>query len=138
MHVLTATCRHCPAALHVPLMNNIAQQTGVHALLKMRGHGLQNPNLYNSMSNRHNKLGLTSAVLLQVPSAQESLDANKEELFDVIACYFPISFSPPPNNVHGITRQDLAAALQDALTCTPLFAPLFIPMLLEKLSSSLR
>lgn len=119
-------------------MNNIAQQTGVHALLKMRGHGLQKLNLYNSMSNRHNKLGLTSAVLLQVPSPQESLDANKEELFDVIACYFPISFSPPPNNVHGITRQDLAAALQDALTCTPLFAPLFIPMLLEKLSSSLR
>lgn len=56
----------------------------------------------------------------------------------MVACYFPISFSPPPNNVHGITRQDLAAALQDALTCTPLFAPLFIPMLLEKLSSNLR
>ena len=78
------------------------------------------------------------AVLCQVASAQASLDANKEELFDVVACYFPISFSPPPNNVHGITRQDLAAALQEALTCTPLFAPFFIPMLLEKLSSSLR
>ncbi|KAL3149263.1 hypothetical protein ABBQ32_002080 [Trebouxia sp. C0010 RCD-2024] len=74
----------------------------------------------------------------QVCAAQHSLDANKEELVDVVACYFPISFSPPPNNVHGITRQDLAAALQDALTCTPLFAPLFIPMLLEKLSSNLR
>lgn len=73
-----------------------------------------------------------------MPAAEYSLDANKEELFDVIACYFPISFSPPPNNVHGITRQDLAAALQDALTCTPLFASLFIPMLLEKLSSNLR
>ena len=78
------------------------------------------------------------AVLLQVASAKSSLDDNKEELFDVIACYFPISFSPPPNNVHGITRQDLAAALQHALTCTPLFAPFFIPMLVEKLSSSLR
>ena len=79
-----------------------------------------------------------SAVLLQVASAKSSLDDNKEELFDVIACYFPISFSPPPNNVHGIARQDLAAALQHALTCTPLFAPFFIPMLVEKLSSSLR
>lgn len=75
---------------------------------------------------------------LQVAAAQTSLDANKEELFDVISCYFPISFSPPPNSVHAITRQDLAAALQDALTCTPLFAPLFIPMLVEKLCSSLR
>lgn len=75
---------------------------------------------------------------LQVVAAQTSLDANKEELFDVISCYFPISFSPPPNTVHAITRQDLAAALQDALTCTPLFAPLFIPMLVEKLCSSLR
>lgn len=76
--------------------------------------------------------------MLQVAAARESLDANLEELFDVVACYFPISFSPPPNNVHGITRQDLADALEGTLTCTPLFAPLFIPMLVEKLSSTLR
>ncbi|KAL0023064.1 hypothetical protein WJX79_007041 [Trebouxia sp. C0005] len=73
-----------------------------------------------------------------VPAAQESLQANYEELFDVVACYFPISFTPPPNNVHGITREDLAGALQTTLTCTTLFTPLFIPMLVEKLSSTLR
>ena len=71
-------------------------------------------------------------------AAQESLAANYEELFDVVACYFPVSFTPPPTNVHGITREDLAGALQTTLTCTTLFASLFIPMLLEKLSSSLR
>lgn len=76
--------------------------------------------------------------MTQVPAAQESLQANYEELFDVVACYFPISFTPPPNNVHGITREDLAGALQTTLTCTPLFTPLFIPMLVEKLSSTLR
>ena len=77
-------------------------------------------------------------LLVQVPEAQESLEANSEELFDVMSCYFPISFTPPPGNVHGITREDLATALQRTLTCTSLFAPLFIPMLIEKLSSSLR
>ncbi len=76
--------------------------------------------------------------MTQVPAAQESLQANCEELFDVVACYFPISFTPPPNNVHGITREDLAGALQTTLTCTTLFTPLFIPMLVEKLSSTLR
>ncbi|KAL0055388.1 hypothetical protein WJX82_011614 [Trebouxia sp. C0006] len=73
-----------------------------------------------------------------VPAAQESLQADYEELFDVVACYFPISFTPPPNNVHGITREDLAGALQTTVTCTTLFTPLFIPMLVEKLSSTLR
>ncbi len=76
--------------------------------------------------------------MTQVPAAQQSLQANYEELFDVVACYFPISFTPPPNNVHGITREDLAGALQTTLTCTTLFTPLFIPMLVEKLSSTLR
>lgn len=74
----------------------------------------------------------------QVPAAQESLDANCEELFDVVSCYFPISFTPPPDSVHGITRADLGNALQATLTCTACFAPLFVPMLTEKLSSSVR
>ena len=81
---------------------------------------------------------LSLVLLVQVAEAQDSLEANHEELFDVVSCYFPISFTPPPGNVHGITRDDLANALQTTLTCTSLFAPLFIPMLVEKLSSSLR
>ena len=73
------------------------------------------------------------AVCMQVPVAEQSLEANYEELFDVVCCYFPISFTPPRNNVHSITREDLAGALQTTLTCTPLFAPLFIPVLIGKI-----
>ena len=51
---------------------------------------------------------LTASGMWQVPTAQKSLETNIEEMFDVMACYFPISFTPPPNSVHSITRQDLA------------------------------
>lgn len=75
---------------------------------------------------------------VQMPAAQKSLETNIEEMFDVMACYFPVSFTPPPNSVHSITRQELADTLQGTLTCSPLYAPLFIPLLVEKLCSSLR
>jgi hypothetical protein len=61
-----------------------------------------------------------------------------QELFDVLSCYFPVSFTPPPGDVHGITRADLAAALQRTLTATPDFQEHLTPLLLEKLSSTLR
>ncbi len=56
---------------------------------------------------------------------------------DVVACYFPITFRMPPENMHGLTRDDLANSLEDTLSCTPLFAPFILPLLLEKLSSSI-
>ncbi|XP_029311433.1 MMS19 nucleotide excision repair protein homolog isoform X2 [Cottoperca gobio] len=45
-----------------------------------------------------------------------------EELFEVTSCYFPIDFSPPPNDPHGITREELIQTLRDVLTGTPRFA----------------
>ena len=41
-----------------------------------------------------------------------------EELFDAIAAYYPIQFTPPPNDVHGITRQGLNDALLAVLCST--------------------
>ncbi|KAH9301186.1 hypothetical protein KI387_012769, partial [Taxus chinensis] len=61
-----------------------------------------------------------------------------EDLFDIISRYFPISFNPLPNDSMGITREDLSRALLGAFMSSPLFAPFCIPLLLEKLSSSLR
>ena len=37
------------------------------------------------------------------------------ELFDSVAPYYPIQFSPPPNNIHGITREGLHRALMSVL-----------------------
>jgi hypothetical protein len=56
----------------------------------------------------------------------------------VVSAYYPISFTPPPNDPHGITRAQLAADLQATLVASPLYAPGLLPLLLEKLGASLR
>lgn len=39
-------------------------------------------------------------------------------LFDAVAPYFPIQFTPPPNNIHGISRIGLHSALVSVLIYT--------------------
>ena len=34
-----------------------------------------------------------------------------EELFDVVSCYFPITFNPPKDDPHRITPQQLSDSL---------------------------
>ncbi|XP_029484960.1 MMS19 nucleotide excision repair protein homolog isoform X2 [Oncorhynchus nerka] len=58
-----------------------------------------------------------------------------EELFEVTSCYFPIDFSPPPNDPHGITQEELILALRAVLTGTPRFAEFLLPLIIEKLDS---
>ncbi|KAM6963664.1 MMS19 nucleotide excision repair protein homolog [Tautogolabrus adspersus] len=58
-----------------------------------------------------------------------------EELFEVTSCYFPIDFSPPPNDPHGITKEELIQTLRGALTGTPKFAEFLLPLIIEKLDS---
>ncbi|KAI9097045.1 Dos2-interacting transcription regulator of RNA-Pol-II-domain-containing protein [Phlyctochytrium arcticum] len=58
-----------------------------------------------------------------------------EDVFSVVFCYFPITFRPPPDDVYGITSDDLKAALRDCISATPLFATYAMPLLMEKLAS---
>jgi len=37
------------------------------------------------------------------------------EIFDAVAPYYPIQFTPPPNNIHGISRDGLHGALMSVL-----------------------
>ncbi|KAJ7987643.1 hypothetical protein DPEC_G00328610 [Dallia pectoralis] len=60
-----------------------------------------------------------------------------EELFEVTSCYFPIDFSPPPNDPHGITQEELILALRAVLTGTPRFAEFLLPLIIEKLDSDI-
>ncbi|KAK7081018.1 mms19 nucleotide excision repair [Halocaridina rubra] len=60
-----------------------------------------------------------------------------EELFEVIAAYFPIDFVPPADDPFGISAEDLVLGLRQALSSTPAFAPYCIPLLQEKLDSDL-
>ncbi|XP_068438779.1 MMS19 nucleotide excision repair protein homolog [Clinocottus analis] len=61
-----------------------------------------------------------------------------EELFEVTSCYFPIDFTPPPNDPHGITREELIQTLRDVLTGTPRFAEFLLPLIIEKLDSDVQ
>ena len=60
-----------------------------------------------------------------------------EEMFEVIACYFPIDFNPSPNDPKAITRDFLADKLSDCLCANEAFADNCIGLLLEKLDSQL-
>lgn len=60
-----------------------------------------------------------------------------EELFDILGSYFPIHFTHPKGEDIDVSRDELSRALMLAFAATPLFEPYVIPLLLDKLSSSL-
>ena len=41
-----------------------------------------------------------------------------EDIFDAVSPYYPIQFTPPPNDIHGITREGLHQALISVLNYT--------------------
>ncbi|XP_013406469.2 MMS19 nucleotide excision repair protein homolog, partial [Lingula anatina] len=61
-----------------------------------------------------------------------------EELFEVTSCYFPIDFTPPPNDPHGVTKDELVLGLQRCMAATPLFAQYCLPLLIEKMTSDVQ
>ncbi|XP_067393303.1 MMS19 nucleotide excision repair protein homolog [Emydura macquarii macquarii] len=61
-----------------------------------------------------------------------------EELFEVTSCYFPIDFTPPPSDPHGIQREDLIVSLRAVLASTPQFAEFLLPLLIEKMDSEMQ
>uniref|UniRef100_A0A4W6FD38 MMS19 nucleotide excision repair protein n=1 Tax=Lates calcarifer TaxID=8187 RepID=A0A4W6FD38_LATCA len=61
-----------------------------------------------------------------------------EELFEVTSCYFPIDFTPPANDPHGITKEELIEALRAVLSGTPKFAEFLLPLIIEKLDSDVQ
>ncbi|EGW31288.1 uncharacterized protein SPAPADRAFT_56167 [Spathaspora passalidarum NRRL Y-27907] len=59
-----------------------------------------------------------------------------DDLFDVCFCYFPITFTPPPNDPYKITSNDLKSALRETIASQSLFATDAIANLIEKLTST--
>ncbi|KAI8089742.1 Dos2-interacting transcription regulator of RNA-Pol-II-domain-containing protein [Halteromyces radiatus] len=68
----------------------------------------------------------------------EKLDISRhvENIFDVVFCYFPISFTTPPNDPLAITSDQLKHSLRLCLAASPYFAYFATPLLIEKLVSS--
>lgn len=63
------------------------------------------------------------------------LDRFLEEIFEVISCYFPITFTSKANDPDRITKEDLQEQLLNCLKC-PALAPQTVPFLLEKIWAS--
>lgn len=61
-----------------------------------------------------------------------------EEVFDTVACYFPIDFNSSFTKTPSITRDSLAEGLANCLTANPNFAEFCYPLLFDKMSSTLR
>ncbi|KAK1434164.1 hypothetical protein QVD17_11082 [Tagetes erecta] len=68
--------------------------------------------------------------------SSSSLASYAEDLFNILGSYFPIHFTHPKGE-DDLKREQLSRALMLAFASTPLFEPFAIPLLLEKLSSSL-
>lgn len=59
------------------------------------------------------------------------------DIFEILESYFPIHFTHPRGELIDVQRDELSRALMSAFSSTPIFEPFVIPLLLEKLSSSL-
>lgn len=51
------------------------------------------------------------------------------------SCYFPITFNPPPDDPHGITKEGLVGGLRECMASNVLFAPFCMELLLDKVTS---
>lgn len=46
------------------------------------------------------------------PGGRSSPVIAVQDLFDITFCYFPITFTPPPDDPYGISSDDLIVALR--------------------------
>lgn len=74
--------------------------------------------------------------LVQAIIDRFDISRHIEDLFDVVSCYFPISFAAPANDPFGITTKDLKDSLRRCFASTPYFAYYATPLLIEKLLST--
>ncbi|CAF1074796.1 unnamed protein product, partial [Didymodactylos carnosus] len=77
---------------------------------------------------------------LQYITKYLDIEPYKEELFDVVSCYFPIDFKPRSanDNDQSVTQEQLILSLRTVLTSTNKFAQYCIPMLIEKLDADIQ
>lgn len=71
-------------------------------------------------------------------SAKDFTPASLQELFEVTSCYFPVTFTAPKDDPHGISGTALKAALRGCLSSQRFasVAPSVIGLFIEKLDES--
>eukprot|EP00904_Undaria_pinnatifida_P006781 jgi/Undpi1/3232/HiC_scaffold_15.g06606.m1 len=80
-------------------------------------------------------VGLGALRQAQLAFEPTALEETCEAVFDATACYFPVTFTPPPNDPHNISPDALKTGLEGVLVGSPGMARHVLPMLLDKLSS---
>ncbi|NXU39401.1 MMS19 protein, partial [Drymodes brunneopygia] len=154
-------CKVLSPGLAVSVLKAIFQEVHVQSLLQLDRHTVYSI-ITNFMSTREEELkGLGADFtfgFIQVMDGEKdprnllvafqivhdliakdyALGPFVEELFEVTSCYFPVDFTPPPNDPHGIQREDLILSLRAVLASTPQFAEFLLPLLIEKLDSELQ
>ncbi|CCK73044.1 Met18p KNAG_0M01910 [Huiozyma naganishii CBS 8797] len=75
---------------------------------------------------------LNERISTSLPAA----NSHRQELFDILFSYFPITFRPPKNDPYKIANVDLKLALRSALSAAPMFAQDAFGNLVDKLSAS--
>ncbi|KFW76434.1 MMS19 nucleotide excision repair protein, partial [Manacus vitellinus] len=154
-------CEVLSPGLAVSVLKAIFQEVHVQSLLQLDRHTVYSI-ITNFMSTREEELkGLGADFtfgFIQVMDGEKdprnllvafqivrdlitkdyALGPFVEELFEVTSCYFPVDFTPPPNDPHGIQREDLILSLRAVLASTPQFAEFLLPLLIEKLDSELQ
>ncbi|GAV56064.1 hypothetical protein ZYGR_0AZ02360 [Zygosaccharomyces rouxii] len=71
-----------------------------------------------------------------ISSNWSNVDKFKEDLFDILFCYFPITFRPPKDDPYKISNADLKISLRSAISASPVFAEDAFGNLIDKLAAS--
>ncbi|NXY00139.1 MMS19 protein, partial [Centropus bengalensis] len=154
-------CEVLSPGLAVSVLKAIFQEVHVQSLLQLDRHTVYSI-ITNFMSTREEELKGLGAdftfgfiqvmdgekdprnllvafqIVRDIITKNYALGPFVEELFEVTSCYFPIDFTPPPNDPHGIQREDLILSLRAVLASTPQFAEFLLPLLIEKMDSDLQ
>uniref|UniRef100_A0A8D3C2X0 MMS19 nucleotide excision repair protein n=1 Tax=Scophthalmus maximus TaxID=52904 RepID=A0A8D3C2X0_SCOMX len=130
-------CAALPPGSAVSMLRSLFQD--VHVQLKGLGADFVF-GFVQSMDGERDPRNLLLAFQIAKNIVHRGYDLGKftEELFEVTSCYFPIDFSPPPNDPHGITKEELIETLRAVLTGTPKFAEFLLPLIIEKLDSDVQ
>uniref|UniRef100_A0ACD5UN90 Uncharacterized protein n=1 Tax=Avena sativa TaxID=4498 RepID=A0ACD5UN90_AVESA len=80
---------------------------------------------------------LVEVVMKLFPDPSGLAAQFASDLFEILSKYFPVYFTHGAGDNLGLTRDELSMALMHAFCATPYFEPFAIPLLLDKLSSSL-
>uniref|UniRef100_A0A8C5KTA4 MMS19 nucleotide excision repair protein n=1 Tax=Jaculus jaculus TaxID=51337 RepID=A0A8C5KTA4_JACJA len=153
-------CGSLPPGLAVSVLKAIFQEVHVQSLLQVDRHTVYSI-ITNFMRSREEELKGLGAdftfgfiqvmdgekdprnllvafrIVHEIISRDYSLGPFVEELFEVTSCYFPIDFTPPPNDPYGVQREDLILSLRAVLASTPRFAEFLLPLLIEKVDSEI-